>query len=106
MDEMRTCGAAIIHVDDEQRLIDQDAKEHIAINPNVLIEIGAAMALYGHRFILLVRDDVRLPSNLQGLHRVEYHGDVLDGDTTIRLLEAINEIKENPAPLDRSESTE
>src|SRR5690606_12534343 len=50
MDDMRTCGAAIIHVDAEQKLIDKDAKEYTVINPNVLIEIGAAMALYGRRF--------------------------------------------------------
>jgi hypothetical protein len=98
MDDMRTCGAAIIHVDAEHKLIDKDAKEHSVINPNVLIEIGAAMALYGRRFILLVREGVKLPSNLQGLYEVRYDGEALDGDATIRLLEAINDIKKNPLP--------
>ena len=65
---------------------------------NVLIEIGAAMALYGRRFILLVRDGIKLPSNLQGLYEVRYQGATLDGDATIRLLEAINDIKKNPLP--------
>jgi hypothetical protein len=64
MNDMRTCGAAIIHVEDELRLMDQNASEHVILNPNVLIEIGAAMALYGRRFILLVREGVKLPSNL------------------------------------------
>jgi len=99
MGDMRSCGAAIIHVDAEQRLIDSEAKEHIVLNPNVLIEIGAAMALYGRRFILLVREGVQLPSNLQGLYEVRYKGDALDGEATIRLLEAINDIKNHPAPL-------
>ena len=54
MNDMRGCGAAIIHVDGEMKLLDSDAKEHTVINPNVLTEIGAAMALYGRRFILLV----------------------------------------------------
>jgi len=98
MDDMRSCGAAIIHVEAEQKLIDQEVKEHIIINPNVLIEIGAAMALYGRRYILLVREDVDLPSNLQGLYEVRYKGDSLDGDATIKLLEAINDIKNNPMP--------
>ena len=98
MDDMRTCGAAIIHVDAEKTLIDKNAEEHTVINPNVLIEIGAAMALYGRRFILLVREGVKLPSNLQGLYEVRYQGDTLDGDATIRLLEAINDIKKNPLP--------
>ena len=95
---MRSCGAAIIHVDAEQKLIDQEAKAHIIINPNVLIEIGAAMALYGRRYILLVRESVELPSNLQGLYEVRYKGDSLDGDATIKLLEAINDIKNHPIP--------
>jgi predicted nucleotide-binding protein len=93
MNDMRECGAAIIHVEGEMTLIDSDAKEHIVLNPNVLIEIGAAMALYGKRFVLLVKDGVKLPSNLQGLYEVRYAGDTLDGDATIRLLEAINQLK-------------
>lgn len=93
MNEMRSCGAAIIHVDAEMRLMGQDAKEHIVLNSNVLIEIGAAMALFGRRFILLVRDGVTLPSNLQGLYEVRYTGESLDGSSTIKLLEAINELK-------------
>lgn len=98
MDDMRACGAAIIHVADEMKLIDQEANEHVIINPNVLIEIGAAMALYGRRFILLVKEGVDLPSNLQGLYEVRYKGDTLDGEATIKLLEAINDIKNNPLP--------
>ncbi|MEL7453900.1 MAG: TIR domain-containing protein, partial [Pseudomonadota bacterium] len=93
MTDMRDCGAAIIHVEDELKLIDKDAKEHVVLNPNVLIEIGAAMALYGRRFILLVKDGVNLPSNLQGLYEVRYTGSSLDGDATIKLLEAIKSMK-------------
>jgi predicted nucleotide-binding protein len=93
MNDMRSCGAAIIHVEDELRLLDKDAQEHVVLNPNVLIEIGAAMALYGKRFILLVKEGVTLPSNLQGLYEVRYSGEALDGNATIRLLEAINEMK-------------
>lgn len=93
MNDMRSCGAAIIHVEDELLLIDNEAKEHVVLNPNVLIEIGAAMALYGKRFILLVKNGVKLPSNLQGLYEVRYEGESLDGNATIQLLEAINEMK-------------
>lgn len=98
MNDMRGCGAAIIHVDGEMRLMDSEAKEHTIINSNVLIEIGAAMALYGRRFILLVREGVKLPSNLQGLYEVRYQGDALDGTVTIRLLKAINEMKSVALP--------
>ena len=105
MGEMRSCGAAIIHVDAEQKLIDKEATEHLVLNPNVLIEIGAAMALFGRRFILLVREGVKLPSNLQGLFEVRYTGDTLDGDATIKLLEAINDIKNHPMPDRYKESS-
>lgn len=98
MEDMRGCSAAIIHVDAEQTLIDKSAAEHKILNPNVLIEIGAAMALYGRRFILLVKEGVDLPSNLQGLYEVRYKGESLDGEATIKLLEAINDIKNHPLP--------
>jgi predicted nucleotide-binding protein len=96
MNDMRSCGAAIIHVEGELKLLDAAATEHVMLNPNVLIEIGAAMALYGKRFILLVKEGVNLPSNLQGLYQVRYTGENLDGNVTIKLLEAINELKKRP----------
>jgi hypothetical protein len=98
MAEMRSCGAAIIHVEAEETIIDKQDHEHVILNPNVLIEIGAAMAFYGRRFILLVREGAKLPSNLQGLYEVRYTGDTLDADVTIRLLEAIKDIKNYPLP--------
>ena len=102
MDEMRNCGAAIIHVDADRTIIDKDGGEHVLLNPNVLIEIGAAMAFYGRRFILLVRDGVKLPSNLQGLYEVRYAGDTLDATATIKLLEAIKDIKNYALPSQSS----
>lgn len=100
MDDMRACGAAIIHVDADKTLLDQDGAEHVLLNPNVLIEIGAAMAFYGRRFILLVRDGVKLPSNLQGLYEVRYSNDTLDAHATIKLLEAIKDIKNYALPTE------
>lgn len=100
MDHMRACQAAVIHVDAEKELLDGDGNKEIKINPNVLIEIGAAMALYGRRFILLVRKGVALPSNLHGLYEVRYDGDRLDYESTMRLLKAFNDIRrEQTAPV-------
>jgi predicted nucleotide-binding protein len=104
MDDMRDCGAAIIHVDADRTVTDVDGTEHVLLNPNVLIEIGAAMAFYGRRFILLVRDGVKLPSNLQGLYEVRYSNETLDAHATIRLLEAIKDIKNYSLPTDQSTS--
>jgi hypothetical protein len=98
MDDMRRCGAAIIHVDAEQTITDKEGNEHVLLNPNVLIEIGAAMAFYGRRFILLVREGIKLPSNLQGLFEVRYTGTTLDANATIKLLEAIKDIKNYALP--------
>lgn len=100
MNDMRSCGAAIIHVDSEQKLMEptDTSKEVIVLNSNVLIEIGAAMALYGERYILLVREGVRLPSNLQGLYEVRYLGEKLDANETIKLMGSINDMKTKPLP--------
>ncbi len=96
--DMRSSGAAIIHVDAERVIHDGDAGDHFLLNENVLIEIGASMALYGRRFILLVKDGIALPSNLQGLYEVRYEGMNLDGAATLKLLDAINDIKTKPLP--------
>lgn len=100
MADMRLCGAAIIHVDVDKTITDTGGEEHVLLNPNLLIEIGAAMAFYGRRFILLVRDGVKLPSNLQGLYEVRYSGEILDANATIKLLEAIKDIKNHALPSD------
>jgi len=91
--DMRLCGSAIIHVDAETTYLDPDGKEKIIINPNVLIEIGAAMALYGRRFILLVRKGVELPSNLSGLYEVRYEGEVMEAETSFKLMEALSDVE-------------
>lgn len=92
MDDMRSCAAGIVHVSAET-LLDKDGKEHSVINPNVLIEIGAALALYKRNFILLVEHGVELPSNLQGLYEVRYDGGKLDYEATMKLLRAFNDFK-------------
>jgi predicted nucleotide-binding protein len=99
---MRSCGAAIIHVDSEYDVLTLFRKTEHILNPNVLIEIGAAMALYGRRFIILVKGGVGLPSNLQGLYEVRYSGQHLDASAAYRLGEAINDLKNYPLPASRS----
>jgi len=98
MEEMRSCGAAIIHVENERTLSDTEGNFHVILNDNVLIEIGAAMALFGARFILVVKDGVKLPSNLQGLLELRYKGDTLDVNDTVMLLDAIADMKGRPLP--------
>lgn len=92
-EDMRSCSAGVIHVGAEGECLDSAGNKHTRINENVLIEIGAAMALYGKRVILLVEKGVPLPSNLQGLYRCEYEGDKLDYEATMKLLKTFNQFR-------------
>ena len=91
MDDMRKCKAAVIHVSSDDVLLDKDGNEVPQINANVLIEIGAAMALYGEKFVLLVEDGLNLPSNLQGLYECRYKGNELTMPAIMKLLKALSE---------------
>ncbi|MBQ0960873.1 nucleotide-binding protein [Ideonella sp. 4Y11] len=92
-EDMRGCAAGVIHVGSEGKYLDREGTEHTKINDNVLIEIGAAMALYGKKVILLVERGVSLPSNLQGLYRCEFEGDKLDYDSTMKLLKTFSQFR-------------
>lgn len=92
-EDMRSCRAGVIHVGAEGKYLDRDGNEHSKINDNVLIEIGAAMALYGKKVILLVEKGVVLPSNLQGLYRCEFEGDRLEYDATMKLLKTFSQFR-------------
>ena len=90
MSDMRTCASALIHVSADRHCQTQDGKPVRLINENVLIEIGAAMALYGKNFVLLVEEDIELPSNLQGLYTCRYEGNELTWGAGMKLLEALS----------------
>jgi predicted nucleotide-binding protein with TIR-like domain len=92
-EDMRSCSAGVIHVGPEGKYLDKDGTEHNKINDNVLIEVGAAMALFGKRIILLVERGVTLPSNLQGLYRCEFEGDRLDYEATMKLLKTFSQFR-------------
>lgn len=93
LDDMRSSGAAIIHVGSEGTLTDENGDSHHQLNPNVLIEIGAAMALYEGRYILVVEEGVKLPSNLQGLYESRYSGDFIEFQAGMKILKALRGLK-------------
>jgi hypothetical protein len=82
MEQMRGCDTAIVEVD--ANVLPREAEPRIPAN--VLIEIGAAMALYGRNFVLLAEDQVALPLNLQGLCECRYRGDELNMTAMMELL--------------------
>jgi predicted nucleotide-binding protein len=92
-EDMRSCAAGVIHVGAEGKYLDKDGNELTKLNDNVLIEIGAAMALYGKKVILLVETGVTLPSNLQGLYRCDFAGDKLEYDSTMKLLKTFSQFR-------------
>jgi hypothetical protein len=92
-EDMRSCAAGVIHVGSEGEYLDRDGNKHSKINDNVLIEIGAAMALYGKKVILLVEKGVPLPSNLQGLYRCDFEGDRLEYEATMKLLKTFSQFR-------------
>jgi hypothetical protein len=80
---MRECNSAIINISADENEKDTDGSYRV--NPNVLIEIGAAFLAYNMRVVLLTDKRVKLPSNLQGLYRCEYEGDELSFSTAMKL---------------------
>jgi hypothetical protein len=82
MEQMRGCDTAIVEVD--ANVLPREAEPRI--QADVLIEIGAAMALYGRNFVLLAEDQVALPLNLQGLCECRYRGDELNMTAMMELL--------------------
>jgi predicted nucleotide-binding protein len=98
MDEMRGCDTAVIHVGADRQPADAGGRaEGDAMIGDLLIEIGAAMALYGRNFILLLQDGVELPPNLQGLCECRYSGNELNMPAMMRLLKAFNELTQPPS---------
>jgi Predicted nucleotide-binding protein containing TIR-like domain len=86
MEQMRGCDTAIVQVD--ANALPREAAPRL--EPGVLIEIGAAMALYGRNFVLLVEDQVALPLNVQGLCECRYRGDELNMPAMMELLRAFS----------------
>lgn len=87
---MRRCTAGVIIVSKEQV---QGDSSIVQINPNVLIEIGAAFVLYDRRVVLLWDKGMPIPSNLQGLYRCEFEGNELGWTEGMKLMKALKEFR-------------
>ncbi len=95
VEQMRGCDTAIIHVTASP--VSLDAERPAQISGDVLIEIGAAMALYGREFVLLVEDAIVLPPYLHGLRECRYSGDTLNMAATMRLLRTFGSSAQPPS---------
>jgi predicted nucleotide-binding protein with TIR-like domain len=88
---MRRCTAGIIIVSVDER--HKDGAGKYTLNPNVLIEIGAAFVLYDRRVVLLWDRRLPVPSNLQGLYRCEFEGMEFSWTAGMKLMKAIKGFK-------------
>lgn len=95
MNEMRSCKAAVMHAGANKVWHDDDGMEWRLISDSTLIQIGAAMALYGSNVILLVEKGVELPSALKGVRQCQYSGNEMDGAAIMTLLRTLNEFELN-----------
>ena len=94
-DAMSRSDATIICVTADAEQQDENG---YSVNPNVLIEIGAAYVRHDKRLVLLWDRRVEVPSNLQGLYRCEFQGDELSWEAGTRLQRALIAIKKGEAP--------
>ena len=94
--DLLSCSAGIIHIRPEPLLSDAADQEHMVLNQNVLIEIGAALAHFRDRFILLVEEGTELPSNIAGLYQVRYSGNELGHSASVRVLRALKQFDDAP----------
>jgi len=94
-DAMSRSDAAIICVTAD---VGQEDGNGYNVNPNVLIEIGAAYVRHDKRLVLLWDRRVKVPSNLQGLYRCEFEGDELSWEAGTKLQKALIAIKKGKLP--------
>ncbi|MXZ38512.1 MAG: hypothetical protein F4230_11730 [Holophagales bacterium] len=92
---MSRSDAAIICVTADA---EQQADNRYSVNPNVLIEIGAAYVRHDKKLVLLWDRRVEVPSNLQGLYRCEFEGDELSWEAGTKLQKALIAIKKGEVP--------
>ncbi len=87
---MADCEAGIMVVTaDEQN----KSSEAYSINMNILIEIGTAFVLYDQGVILIWDKRLKVPSNLQGLYRLEFEGAELSFATGTKLAKAVKGLR-------------
>lgn len=100
---MRECAAALIVVTKE----DGSSAEAGAglLNQNILTEIGAAYLLYERRVLLLLDEELSLPSSLRGLAHFKFNGDDLTWEAGMNLMKAIKAFINGPLSGAASEAS-
>jgi hypothetical protein len=93
MDAMRRCSAAVIALGSGIPMVDMTGSPLRTLSPNLLLEVGAAVALFGSRVIFLVDRGCKLPEALEGMPTVNWQGGQLDFEGVMTLVKAFNEFR-------------
>lgn len=84
---MQSCSAGVIFVTSEESLPGEGGR--FKMSPNKLVEIGAALAVFGGRVVLIWDDRVEVPPVLHGLEIISYTGKELTWNAGSAMMNAI-----------------
>jgi hypothetical protein len=93
---MRECNAALMVLADDD-FKSEDGGRILPVE-SLLIEIGAAFALYGRRVILMHEGRLPVPANLLGLCCYRFSGDELTWNEGVQLIKAFKDFKRDNSP--------
>jgi hypothetical protein len=88
---MKNCDCAIINISAGEQ--ERRYSGIYVLNSNVITEISGAYLKYNTQVVLLVERKVQLPSNLQGLKRIDYVDDELSFNAAMELQKTLAEFK-------------
>ncbi len=88
---MKECNGAIINISADEKERNPDGTYRI--NPNVLIEIGAAFLNYNRNVVLLADKRVTIPTNLSGLYLCQYEGEELTYSAAMALQKGLTNFR-------------
>ena len=88
---MRQCDAGVIVITSED--CQDESGEEFTLNEQVLIEIGAALAFYNDRVVLLRDKRIQLPAILKDIRSCKFDGNDLTWDAGMQLMKTIVDLK-------------
>ena len=89
---MKKCNSGIIFAAADENVLLPNGQ--YAMSPGSLIELGAAMALFGKNIVLLCDDRVALPQPLQGMEHYEFSGTELSWNSGVSLMKAVSKFRQ------------
>jgi hypothetical protein len=84
---MQKCSAGVVIVSSDESLPAEGGRYRI--NPNKLLEIGAALAIFSGKVLLVWDEKVEMPTVLQGLETIKYSGREITFDAGASIMTAI-----------------